>query len=724
MNRGRKALAAATVVIASLLFAQSASANSILVNTAADEFQTNPSACSLREAIVNANTDVIPTNGCLGGSGHDFITFAGSLTNATLNLTNADTGYLQISTSMTITGPGMNQLTVNAPSANRALLVTSSAGQVSLSGLSIENGAVAGDDQANGGGILSNATSLTLTDVKVDNNTATAAGVNPGDTTALGGGIYATGGLTLDHSVISNNRVDADNPLLSDGEADASGGGVAAVGLAQLTQIKDSTIDGNLAAAQDEHGAAPSNAAGTFGGGLSASGDVTVERSTVSNNSANADSSEGPAFAQGAGVDLSSATATIELSTIADNETISTGVDGPSSFQAGGGIAGTGGTLNLESNTIAANGPAAGSDDGANLSPAVGGTKMYLQNTLVALPRGATSTNCDAAIVSLGFNYDDSGTCDLNSVDDFPGFAPVLAGSVPVGNGGPTKTIALLPSAPVIDQGSNTGQTDSSHDQRGLVRPVDSSSFPNLAGGTDIGAFEAQAPPAPTLAATSPASPSNDPSPEVTGTLPSGPSPQESANGVTVYQDAGCATGLGGGSATDFTGLGISATVPHNATTTVYAAAANAYGIRSSCSSSFLTYQHDDAPPVLTIDSGPSDASDHMPTFTFHATDASPPIAYQCSVDTGTPSFSPCTSPFTASSLPDGSYTFRVSAQDSLLNPAAVATQPFAITTPAPPTTTPPSTTAPSTTPPGKKKCKRAKKRAASAAKKKCKKKK
>jgi hypothetical protein len=122
----------------------------------------------------------------------------------------------------------------------------------------------------------------------------------------------------------------------------------------------------------------------------------------------------------------------------------------------------------------------------------------------------------------------------------------------------------------------------------------------------------------------------------------------------------------------------------------------------------------------MTIDSGPQDPSDHTPTFTFHGTDASPPLTYECSVDTGTPSFSPCTSPFTTSSLADGSYTFRVQGEDAQATGGAPASQAFTITTPVQSQPTPTPTPTPT---PKKKKCKKAKKGAAWAAKK-CKKKK
>jgi Bacterial Ig-like domain len=58
-------------------------------------------------------------------------------------------------------------------------------------------------------------------------------------------------------------------------------------------------------------------------------------------------------------------------------------------------------------------------------------------------------------------------------------------------NGGPTLTHALLEGSPAIDKGNSFGE---STDQRGLPRPSDFVGITNAADGSDIGAFELQAP--------------------------------------------------------------------------------------------------------------------------------------------------------------------------------------------------------------------------------------
>jgi hypothetical protein len=75
-------------------------------------------------------------------------------------------------------------------------------------------------------------------------------------------------------------------------------------------------------------------------------------------------------------------------------------------------------------------------------------------------------------------------------------------------------------------------------------------------------------------------------------------------------------------------------------------------------------------PPDTVIDSGPGGATnDPTPSFGFHSTEAG--STFECSIDTGTPDFAPCSGPgdsHTPAALADGSYTFRVRATDGFAN--------------------------------------------------------
>ena len=101
----------------------------------------------------------------------------------------------------------------------------------------------------------------------------------------------------------------------------------------------------------------------------------------------------------------------------------------------------------------------------------------------------------------------------------------------------------------------------------------------------------------------------------------------------------------------------------------------------------------DTTPPETTIDSGPSGpTSDTTPTFTFHSSEAG--STFECSIDTGTPAFGPCSGPGAShtpsSPLSQGPYTFRVRATDPAGN-----TDPR----PPPPAASPSSRTARSSSP-------------------------
>ena len=103
-----------------------------------------------------------------------------------------------------------------------------------------------------------------------------------------------------------------------------------------------------------------------------------------------------------------------------------------------------------------------------------------------------------------------------------------------------------------------------------------------------------------------------------------------------------------------------------------------------------FTWTVDTTAPTVSIDSGPSGlTNDPTPTFTFSS---EPGASFECSIDTGTASFGPCSgngSHTPGSPLSDGPYTFRVRATDAATN-SAIATQPFTVDTAIPPAPTSP----------------------------------
>ena len=125
---------------------------------------------------------------------------------------------------------------------------------------------------------------------------------------------------------------------------------------------------------------------------------------------------------------------------------------------------------------------------------------------------------------------------------------------------------------------------------------------------------------APTVSATTPASPSNDNGPKVTGTA-------EADAIVKLFTTSNCAVGsqVGSGSGQDFSTTGVTATVPSDQTTTLYAQASNVAGWAVSArSSTSVAYTEDSTPPatpsiVMSQPSSPSPEND--PVFNGSADD-------------------------------------------------------------------------------------------------------
>jgi len=244
--------------------------------------------------------------------------------------------------------------------------------------------------------------------------------------------------------------------------------------------INNSTITGNLAdGGQRRCGA---------GAGIANGGTVTINNSTITGNGA-----AGP-FHCGTGGGIANAgTATVNNSTLSGN---GAGV--------GGGIS-NGGHLKINNSTISGNGAAFGGGianrgplkisngtisgnkavDGGGIFNAGGAT---LQNSIVANNSGG---NCfKNSVSSNGHNLSSDGSCNFNGPGDLNNTNPRLG---PLqNNGGPTMTMALSAGSRAIDAGNPSGCKDGAGhllktDQRGMPRPDTED-----AGGCDMGAYERQ----------------------------------------------------------------------------------------------------------------------------------------------------------------------------------------------------------------------------------------
>lgn len=265
---------------------------------------------------------------------------------------------------------------------------------------------------------------------------------------AVGGGIRNSATLTLSSVLVSGNSV-------ADPSAFAFGAGISNSGDGDLT-IRDSRITHNEIEADGG------------GSGIRSEGDLMLIRSTVDRNVNSA------AIQVGSG----GATATIQNSTIANNE--------------GVGLLGAAVSLVVTSSTIAGN-------DGIEFAPVnvqllSSPTSAQFGNTIVAKPPDF-GTNCmvsgGAVLTSNGFNLSSDDSCPFDQASDQTEEDPRLRALED--NGGPTPTMAIPKSSPATDKGGSGGLTT---DQRRKRRPVNLAGIGDAAGGdgADVGAFEIQKP--------------------------------------------------------------------------------------------------------------------------------------------------------------------------------------------------------------------------------------
>jgi predicted outer membrane repeat protein len=204
-------------------------------------------------------------NAITGAISGETITFAPTLAKGTIVLTQ---GELDINKSLTIQGPGANQLTINANHKSRDFNIGKGI-NVGISGLNIINGS-----STDFGGGISNQGTLTLSNDTISGNTANLGG----------GGIFNNmGTLTLSNSIISKN-------------SGGNGGGFENV-------AGNATVTGtNFIANTSPNG---------LGGGISNSGTLNLSGSNFSQNTS---------FIGGGGL-FDNGTATLASSSFTDNST-------------------------------------------------------------------------------------------------------------------------------------------------------------------------------------------------------------------------------------------------------------------------------------------------------------------------------------------------------------------------------------------------------------------
>jgi hypothetical protein len=408
-------------------------------------------------------------------------------------------GELRIDPSVSITGPGADQLSVSGNAASRVLEISASA-DVSITGLMITGGRISptGTSTSAGAGVLNNGT-LTLADCAVSHNNITGSS----NSTALGGGIYNAGSLTLLNCAVSangatgdvsygggawngNGRLVLDTCTLSDNSANSIGGGYGGgiYSSGGSVTVTNCIFTGNSVARPVGGGGGIYIAAGmatlsdstlfnnggSEGSGVHNLGMLSMTACTLSGNHSNFPGGAGGGFYNEGMADLNNCT-------IAANSVTGNG------GTAGGIFNADSGALSLTSCTITGN-SAVDRFDGVGGLTTEG--SVQLRNTILAGNESAAGKpDVFGAVNSLGYNL--VGVTDGSTgwtANDLTGTAssPLDAGLAALSDyGGPTMTMPLQAGSPAIDAGDPA--LLGTADQRGVVR----------GGSVNIGAFQATA---------------------------------------------------------------------------------------------------------------------------------------------------------------------------------------------------------------------------------------
>ncbi len=213
-----------TAAVSLALSAGSLQAATITVTSLADG--SVPGQCTLRDAMISANTDSAAA-ACSAGSDADTIVFQSGLT-GTLTLTG---GYLVISSDVTISGPGPDQLTISGNDSSQILIVSSSPNAL-IDGVRLSGG---NTNQFYGGAaVLALSSEVTLSNCEISDNASGPISYG-GAITAFQTDLSIEGCAINDNVVVGTGR----------GSSNAFGGGLLAV--SSTIDISDSVFSNNQA---------------------------------------------------------------------------------------------------------------------------------------------------------------------------------------------------------------------------------------------------------------------------------------------------------------------------------------------------------------------------------------------------------------------------------------------------------------------------------------------
>ena len=437
---------------------------SLVVNTTQDLPRLIGGQNSLRAAIAYADSLTGPQT----------INFDPSVFGKTSQTIALTYGQLTLSdpTGVTITGPGASLLAVSGNNASRVMEIQG--GPAAISGLTVTGGKLASG--SNGGGLLNDGGTLSLSNVTISGNTSDDEGGGlynskgsltltnctiSGNAANTGAGLYNNQGtLTLTDCTISNNTFTLNTPG-GVGSGTISGGGLKS--LAGTLTMTDCTISGNSARS---------------GAGLFTSFTTTnLTGCVISGNSAAAYNGY-PTNPNGGGMYIAGGTVSLYGCTMSGNSAVNgsgggvynnnsmltltnTTVTGNSAAAKGGGLYNfNAGTLTLVNATITGNSASNGSGVYNSAKSEQEGV-MSLTNTIVA-----GNTKDDISGAYTGSNNLVGGNPMLSPLGDF---------------GGPTPTMVPLAGSLAIG-GGTAGAGAPTTDQRGFARGAN----------VDIGAFQTE----------------------------------------------------------------------------------------------------------------------------------------------------------------------------------------------------------------------------------------
>ena len=458
--------------------------------------------CSLRDAVATA------ANG-------DTITFS---VNGTLTLTLDE---IVINKDLTISGPGISKLTIDAHQASRHFNI-SSGKVVTLSGMTLKNGQAGGH-----GGSIFNAGILTLDQMVLTQNS----------TSSQGGAIRTEGGLAISNSSLSNNSAASGGGAIAtasgislalgntvfDGNSSLEGGAImlaSDMGFVSTLNATHVTMTNNTATSNSgavvagqyaeviidnslfDHNTATDT--GSIGGAMNIADNALAAISTTTFSNNTAQSGGGAIYSTSSQFDITNTTFNgnqvlntsngrggavfFSGSNFANFKNVT--ITGNTGGSGGGGIyllAPSGG-INLNNVTV--------TDNHATYA---GGLYIFVgiintRNSIIAQNTNTFAVNYDDCggagagewLVTQGYNLVGvpAGCGFVADMGDVTGQDPLLG--LLANNGGPVFTRALLAGSPALDAGDNS--TCEFTDARGVDRPQDGNS--DLTNNCDMGAYE------------------------------------------------------------------------------------------------------------------------------------------------------------------------------------------------------------------------------------------